>query len=146
MDHVVTALLNTALEDPDPLETAVGAARWWSEVNERDRSPVTVGGKPRFDAQMAASLRELRESLGIAVDGGTAAVNFTGTAGDRVLFQIATAAVELFSGSGASRIKRCARSACRLLFLDTTKNRSRRWCTLRCMEKSRSPRRRTIAK
>ena len=146
MDHLVVALLNTAQMEPDPLESALGAARWWSSVNDWPASAVTVEGKPRFDAEMAASLRTLRGSLQVALAGGTATVNFTGTAGDRILFRIATAAVDLFSGTAASRIKRCAGPACRLLFLDATKNRSRRWCTLRCMEKSRSPRRRTIAK
>ncbi|HEV3153934.1 MAG TPA: CGNR zinc finger domain-containing protein [Candidatus Baltobacteraceae bacterium] len=143
MDHVVVALLNSASEVPDPLDSALGAARWWSSVNAQRPQSVTVEGKPRFDAALAAALRSLRGSLAVAIEGGTASVTFTGTAADRILFQIATAAMEIFAGH-RGRIKRCA--GCPLLFLDATKNRSRRWCSLRCMEKSRCPRRRTIAK
>lgn len=144
MDRVLVALLNTAAEEPDPLETALGAARWWSSMNAPDAGGVTVDGKPRFDAGLAAALRNLRESVRTAADGGTATIRFTGTAADRLIFRLAAAALESFGGGRSARIKRCAGSGCPLYFFDSTKNGSRRWCSLRCMEKSRVPRRRTI--
>ena len=45
-----------------------------------------------------------------------------------VLHQIAAATAELLTSNQLSRVKRCAR--CPWLFLDNSKNRSRRWCDM----------------
>jgi predicted RNA-binding Zn ribbon-like protein len=47
---------------------------------------------------------------------------------DRVLWPLAHAAVELLRHGPLDRLKVCA--DCRWLFLDTTRNHSRRWCTM----------------
>ncbi|HZT11248.1 MAG TPA: CGNR zinc finger domain-containing protein [Candidatus Baltobacteraceae bacterium] len=144
MDRLLVALLNTAVQEPDPLETALSAARWWSTMNAPDPPGVTVEGKPRFDAALAGALRGLRDSVRTAAEGGTATIRFTGTAADRVIFRLAAAALDAFGSRRSPRIKHCAGADCALYFFDATKNGSRRWCSLRCMEKSRVPRRRTI--
>jgi predicted RNA-binding Zn ribbon-like protein len=46
----------------------------------------------------------------------------------RPLWPIVHAAVELLTAGPLDRIKACA--GCRFLFLDETKNRSRRWCSM----------------
>jgi predicted RNA-binding Zn ribbon-like protein len=107
--------------------------------------PLRPAGKPRFDAALAAELRHLRTALEAALDGAEATpLRFTGTAADQVLFALAHAAAALLASERRSRLKRCARLACGAVFLDETKNGSRRWCSLRCMERARAPRRRTI--
>jgi predicted RNA-binding Zn ribbon-like protein len=47
------------------------------------------------------------------------------------LWPIAYAATELLASEDRSFVRRCASVTCRWLFLDTSKNRSRRWCEMR---------------
>lgn len=49
---------------------------------------------------------------------------------ERVLWPVARAAFELLSGAGAGRLRQCAGADCRRLFLDRSKNGSRRWCAM----------------
>jgi predicted RNA-binding Zn ribbon-like protein len=46
----------------------------------------------------------------------------------RMLWPVAHAATGLLTSGGLDRLKRCAH--CRWLFLDASRNRSRRWCTM----------------
>ena len=48
---------------------------------------------------------------------------------DAVTHSIALQAVELLTGPEAARVKECLGHNCGWLFLDTTRNRSRRWCS-----------------
>ncbi|MBV9280280.1 MAG: CGNR zinc finger domain-containing protein [Chloroflexi bacterium] len=51
---------------------------------------------------------------------------------DRVLWPVARSAADLLTSPTLSRVGQCAgESGCGSLFLDTTKNRSRRWCAMR---------------
>jgi predicted RNA-binding Zn ribbon-like protein len=60
-----------------------------------------------------------------------------------VRWSVANAALELLSGPDANRIRRCAGSHCGWFFLDTTKNASRRWCSMRgCGNHAKARRRR----
>lgn len=49
----------------------------------------------------------------------------------RPLWPIAVSAVDLATSTRAARVRRCAGRGCEWLFLDTTKNGSRRWCLMR---------------
>ncbi len=49
---------------------------------------------------------------------------------ERILWPVARAAFELFCGAAAGRLRRCAGADCRRLFLDRSKNGSRRWCAM----------------
>jgi len=46
-----------------------------------------------------------------------------------VAHRLAVAAVDLLTGSEASRVKECLGRNCGWLFLDTSRNSSRRWCS-----------------
>jgi predicted RNA-binding Zn ribbon-like protein len=147
MDRLVVALLNTAVGNDDPLETPLGTARWWAGLPQRWGLPLEPA-RPRFDAALAAGLRELRTQIAALVSGrpATLPVRFRGDGSDAILFELAHAAC-LSSESGAlERIRRCTGQPCGRYFLDETKNGSRRWCSLRCMERARAPRRRTISR
>ena len=50
---------------------------------------------------------------------------------ERPLWPIALNAVELATSSGVTRVKECASDNCNWLFLDVSKNRSRRWCDMK---------------
>jgi predicted RNA-binding Zn ribbon-like protein len=49
----------------------------------------------------------------------------------RVLWPIAWAAAELLTSGPLDRLRECERGGCGWLFLDATRNRSRRWCAMR---------------
>ena len=50
---------------------------------------------------------------------------------ERVLWPLATAAVSLLVSADAGRVKECAGHDCNWLFLDSSRNRSRRWCDMK---------------
>ena len=60
---------------------------------------------------------------------------------DGPLAAVAQSAFELLTGADASRIHRCANGRCVLLFYDTTRSATRRWCSTACMNRARSSRR-----
>lgn len=49
---------------------------------------------------------------------------------DAILWPIARSASELLVSEDRSRVHKCANPGCSLLFFDTSRNRSRRWCDM----------------
>jgi predicted RNA-binding Zn ribbon-like protein len=49
---------------------------------------------------------------------------------DRVLWPVARAAAELLTAGDLGRIGQCAGERCQWLYLDTSRNHSRRWCVM----------------
>lgn len=49
---------------------------------------------------------------------------------DWMLWPLAWSAAELLTSSDVARLKQCAQDDCRWIFLDLSRNRSRRWCTM----------------
>ncbi len=49
---------------------------------------------------------------------------------ERVLWPVARSAFELLGGGEVARLRECAGADCHWLFLDRSKNRSRRWCAM----------------
>ena len=60
-------------------------------------------------------------------------INFDsdGSVLDRMLWPIARSAAELLTSGELGRLRSCASVECGWLFLDTTRNRSRRWCDMK---------------
>jgi predicted RNA-binding Zn ribbon-like protein len=50
---------------------------------------------------------------------------------DRMLWPIAHSAAELLTSGDLGRVRECAGDTCGWLFVDTSKNRSRRWCDMK---------------
>jgi predicted RNA-binding Zn ribbon-like protein len=63
-----------------------------------------------------------------ALDGGRLTWTWEPTAPDAVLWELACAAVDLLRTGVTARIKVCP--GCGFVFLDATKNGSRRWCSM----------------
>ena len=63
-----------------------------------------------------------------AISGAPAIFDFEGI--DQIVGAIAWAAVDLFRGDELSRLKQCPPDDCQWLFIDRTKNLSRRWCDM----------------
>jgi predicted RNA-binding Zn ribbon-like protein len=53
------------------------------------------------------------------------------TAADRALWPIARSAVELLTSLHLEQVRMCEADTCRWLFLDTSRNHSRRWCDMK---------------
>jgi predicted RNA-binding Zn ribbon-like protein len=49
---------------------------------------------------------------------------------EHMLWPIARSAADLLTSSERSRVSRCARAGCDWLFVDLSKNRTRRWCSM----------------
>jgi len=82
-----------------------------------------------FNATLAESLAFLRIAAG--ADGFIWAWGAGEDAFDRVFWPIALAAANLLTSPQATMVRECAAPTCRWLFLDTTRNRSRRWCDMK---------------
>ena len=50
---------------------------------------------------------------------------------DRMLWPAARSAAELLTGDRLARVRECGAGNCAWLFLDTSRNRSRRWCDMK---------------
>lgn len=50
---------------------------------------------------------------------------------DRVLWPVAWSVFDLLSGSEVERVRECENTDCHWLFVDRSRNRSRRWCDMR---------------
>ncbi|PWT77703.1 MAG: hypothetical protein C5B60_02235 [Chloroflexi bacterium] len=56
----------------------------------------------------------------------------------RVLLPIALSALQLFTEADWRRLHQCRHDRCIVFFYDTTKSRTRRWCSPGCMNRARS--------
>ncbi len=61
-------------------------------------------------------------------------------------FAIALSALRLVQEGDRQRLHRCSNNRCVLLFYDTTRSATRRWCSLGCMDRARSAQRYQAAK
>lgn len=57
---------------------------------------------------------------------------------DEILLPVAWSAGELLTEADPARIHQCSNERCILLFHDTTKSGTRRWCSTGCMNRARS--------
>lgn len=104
-----------------------------------------------LDPDAVAALHHAIGRLGFTVRAGADAhleVAATTTAG-RALAPLAGALMTAQADGSWTRVKACARDTCRWLFYDTTRNRSRTWCTSTTCgsrEKAKRAYRRQLAK
>ncbi len=77
-------------------------------------------------------LEAMGQSRLVATDGGIAWAPAEEDAGlDRVIWPVARSAVELLTSEDLGRVKECPGAGdCGWLFLDTSKNGTRRWCSM----------------
>jgi predicted RNA-binding Zn ribbon-like protein len=64
---------------------------------------------------------------------------------DAPVLLLAQAAVDLLTGAEPPRLHACASGTCRWLFLDTSRNRTRRWCDMKTCGNREKARRYTSA-
>lgn len=141
-------LTGVAAADPQAAAAFEGAAR---------RLRAAIAGVLRAVVDEAPPAQSDLASLGAAADAARAAESLAwdpqaGRAVRRpaasddlasALWPVARAAEALVSAERLARVKRCASSTCDWFFLDTSKNRSRRWCRMEVCGNREKGRRRT---
>jgi predicted RNA-binding Zn ribbon-like protein len=85
-------------------------------------------------------------ALILTVSGAVEPVYQAQPGADSMLFAIALSALRLVRDGERQRLHRCSNDRCVLLFYDTTKSATRRWCSLGCMDRARSAKRYRAAK
>jgi predicted RNA-binding Zn ribbon-like protein len=104
-----------------------------------------------LDADAVTALRGAIDRLGLTV-GATADASLevaSTTPAGRALAPLVGALMAAQADGSWARVKACARDSCRWLFYDTTRNRSRTWCTSTTCgsrEKAKRAYRRQLAK
>jgi predicted RNA-binding Zn ribbon-like protein len=81
---------------------------------------------------VTAAFRESAQHLALRRSGEGYAWEWQGAEGelDWVRWMVARSAAELLASAQASRVRECAGPGCGWLFVDTSRNRSRRWCEM----------------
>lgn len=92
------------------------------------RAPPQAGDLEGLNRSLAPLLGATR--LDATPDGLMPAWGGDPDALERVLWPVARAAFALLCGAEAGRLRACAGADCRRLFLDRSKNGSRRWCAM----------------
>ena len=127
-------LSRRAERDPRAAAAALGLGRDLREALYRIFSALAAGGPPgdadleRLNGALPAALSHLRlERRGTElVWGWTLAEGSLETP----LWPILRSAAELLTAEERLRVRECAGTACTWLFLDLSRNRSRRWCSM----------------
>lgn len=147
-DATARALASKAQADPAAAGRVVEEAKRLRESLHGVLSALDAGRAP--DAEQ---MRTVNAAIGAAMahaEVGPAEQGFAWRwsgaedALDAPLWPVARAAGELLASGGYRRMKECASDTCGWLFLDLSKNRSRRWCDMRgCGNRSKVRRHRS---
>lgn len=128
------ALLHRAARYPDLAAAALGRAAALREMIYRVFSAVVEDRAPGgMDlAALNAALREASARLELAPSAGGFEWKWALGEGelDWVLWPIARSGADLLTSAELGRVRQCARQGCDWLFVDLSKNQSRRWCSM----------------
>jgi predicted RNA-binding Zn ribbon-like protein len=120
-----------ARERPDEADAALSAAVRTRSLIESAFRPLSEGEQPpagALDSLGDFGAMAMARGRLVTVDGGFDWSWEHAQELEAPLWPIAHAALELITSGPLERLKNCGR--CRWLFLDTTKNRGRRWCSM----------------
>ena len=129
------ALLKRAASHPPQARAALAAALELREALYRVFAAIASGRSPRtpdlaiVNAAVPSAFE--RSRLVASKDGFTLAASVTDDDLAAPLTPIVRSAVDLITSPDVERVRICAAAACAWLFLDTTKNRARRWCDMK---------------
>ncbi len=128
-------LRQAAARHPDAAAAVLARAIALREAIYRMFSAVAAGRLPE-PADLATLNAVLSKALGAlhilgAASGFAWAWKAEDIALDRMLWPVALSAAQLLTSDARSIVRECAATDCGWLFLDTTRNGSRRWCDMR---------------
>lgn len=123
-----------AAHHPDLAASGLERAIAQREMIYQVFSSVAVGQDPREDVLdgLNAAIREAFSRLEISPTAGGFRWTWTeeGVDPERMLWPIVRSAADLLTSEELGRVRACARDGCDWLFVDMSKNRSRRWCSM----------------
>jgi predicted RNA-binding Zn ribbon-like protein len=125
--ELAATLARTADRRPQPATTALEAALELRGHVDAILRPTLAGRSPHA-ADLDAVRRAEVGALSHAALSPQFAWTWTGTAIERPLWPLAHAVIDLLRSTPLGRLGECER--CRWLFVDTSANRSRRWCSM----------------
>jgi predicted RNA-binding Zn ribbon-like protein len=129
------ALLRRAAERPAVARRALAEAIELREALYRVFAAVATGRSPRapdlaiVNAAVPAAFE--RSRLVASKDGFTLAAGVDDDDLAAPLTAVVRSAIDLITSPDVDRVRTCAAVTCAWLFLDTTKNRARRWCDMK---------------
>ncbi|HET7232090.1 MAG TPA: ABATE domain-containing protein [Longimicrobium sp.] len=126
------ALLARSREDAEEAAAVYARAIALREAVYRVFSPICHGAcAAECDlAVVNAELQRALPHLRVIREGEGYAWAWEGDGLDRVLWPVARAAADLLTSGDLVRIGECEGDRCEWLYLDTSRNRSRRWCVM----------------
>jgi predicted RNA-binding Zn ribbon-like protein len=137
-------LLRLAGEDTRQAKSVYQRAIELRETIFRVFSALALGRSPKtadIAALNKARLEALNRTTISSRDGGYAVDWTDKSALDRMLWPIALSAAELLTSHHLARVRECAGDHCDWLFVDTSRNHLRRWCSMaECGNRSKSRR------
>jgi predicted RNA-binding Zn ribbon-like protein len=127
-------LRRSASDDPEAARRVLADARRLREAIYDVLSAVAGGMAPQTAALEAlnAALKPLLSASHVSVDDRGARLLWSGppAALEQVLWPVAWSILELMLNDELSRVRECANQECHWLFVDRSRNRSRRWCDM----------------
>jgi predicted RNA-binding Zn ribbon-like protein len=127
-------LRRSASDDPEAARRVLADARRLREAIYDVLSAVAGGMAPPTAALEAlnAALKPLLSASHVSVDDRGARLLWSGppAALEQVLWPVAWSILELMLNDELSRVRECANQECHWLFVDRSRNRSRRWCDM----------------
>jgi predicted RNA-binding Zn ribbon-like protein len=138
-------LRRDAIRRPTEAAVFLRTALRLREVMFRTFARISDGQTPSAD-DLASLNRWIGRSLSHAIlvpllDGFAWTWTPAGHPFSAVLWSVVRSAADLMTSPDLHRIRQCAGSSCRWLFMDTTRNQSRRWCDMAvCGNRAKSAR------
>ncbi len=133
-DHEADVLLHNAGHHPILAAAALERAVTLRETIYRIFSAIVENRDPEETdvAAMNAAVGEAFSRLGIAPSASRFEWTWVRDEDelDRILWPIVRSATDLLTSTDLGRVRQCARQGCDWLFLDLSKNQSRRWCSM----------------
>lgn len=128
-------LRRQAAEDPEGAASVLARGRELREAIYRVFTKRAAGeGLPADDLKLISTEYGRAAVNRLLTPSNVGVCNFewqTHNALDRPLWPVAVSATNLVASEDALRVKECATDNCNWLFLDASKNRSRRWCEMK---------------
>lgn len=133
-DREAAGLLDRAARYPGQAATALGQAVALRETIYRILA-ATIEGRAAARRDLVALNAALREaSSRLALTPSANRFEWTWVPDedrlDQILWPIVRSAADLMTSMDLGRVRQCAREGCDWLFIDLSKNQSRRWCTM----------------
>ena len=136
IDDALAARLQTAADNgPAAAETVLAHAIVVREALYRTFSAIAAGRPPVADdlALVNEMMTEAMAQLSVAETADGFGWRSRGAEDrlDQLLWPVIRSTALLLTGPALSRVRECAGERCGWIFLDTSKNRTRRWCDMR---------------